>query len=228
MEKLLFLCRRRPGLDHDEYVEHLLDRHVPLALRHHPLLRRYLVHPVERISENHPEVDSVNELHYAQLEDFLERNYDSPEGQAIIAEDLHRFLGVVHGYATREHVHRDEGPTRREGERTSGLKWICAVRRHLDLDPAAFREAWLERQVPAMLEHQPGVTRLVTDLVESRLTGAGDDWDAFYELSFPARALAEGFYGSTEGEAAVRSGLEALTARRLTLVVAEYPQRLDD
>lgn len=227
MEKLLFLCRRRTDIDHDTYAEHLLATHGPLALRHHPLLRRYVVHVVERGSADHPEIDSINELHYDRLEDFRLHNYDSPEGERIIREDLRRFLGTVYGYATREFVHRDEGPERAPGRRTPGLKWICAVRRHLDLDRDAFRNRWLEEQVPAILEHQPGLSRFTSDVVHEKLTGPGDDWDLFYEISFSARTLAEGFYGSEAGEAAVRRGFSELAHRRVTFAVTEHPQRLD-
>ena len=36
MVKLIFLCRRRPDITHERYVELLLKGHVPIALRHHP------------------------------------------------------------------------------------------------------------------------------------------------------------------------------------------------
>lgn len=227
MEKLLFLCRRRRELEHDEYAARLLEGHVPLALRHHPLMRRYVVHLVERGSGDHPEIDSINELHYDTLADFRERSTDSEEGARIIREDLRRFLGVVYGYATREVVHRDTGPERRPGERTPGMKWICAVRRHLDLDVDTFRRRWLDEHVPLMLAHQPGVTRIVSDVVQSKLTGPGDDWDLFYELSFPPSSLAAGFYDSPQGEAALRASSEALCCRRATFAVAEHPQKLE-
>ena len=32
--KLFFLCRRKDGLSHEAYAEHLLRGHVPIALRH--------------------------------------------------------------------------------------------------------------------------------------------------------------------------------------------------
>ena len=38
--KLIFLCRRRSDLTHDRYTELLLRGHVPIALRHHPTLRK--------------------------------------------------------------------------------------------------------------------------------------------------------------------------------------------
>ncbi len=47
MVKLVFLCQRRPDVTHEQYVEMLLRGHVPLALAHHPTLRRYVVNVVE-------------------------------------------------------------------------------------------------------------------------------------------------------------------------------------
>src|SRR5437879_11973592 len=47
MTKLFFLCRRRAELTHEQYVERLLAGHVPLALAHHPTLRRYVVNVVD-------------------------------------------------------------------------------------------------------------------------------------------------------------------------------------
>jgi len=47
MVKLIFLCRRRPEIGHDEYVERVLRGHVPLALRHHPTMLGYVVNIVE-------------------------------------------------------------------------------------------------------------------------------------------------------------------------------------
>ena len=41
MRKLVFLCHRRPEITHETYVERLLAGHIPIALRHHPAMRRY-------------------------------------------------------------------------------------------------------------------------------------------------------------------------------------------
>ena len=60
--QFVYLCRRRPELDHDEYAEHVLARHVPLALEHLRGLRDYRVNLVERASPEHPEVDGIHTL----------------------------------------------------------------------------------------------------------------------------------------------------------------------
>src|SRR6266404_5754153 len=85
MVKLVFLCRRRPDLTHERYVERLLGGHVPLALRHHPTPRRYVVNIVEDTRGPAPPLDSIGELWFDTLADYRERLYDSPEGAGIIA-----------------------------------------------------------------------------------------------------------------------------------------------
>jgi len=88
MVKLVFLCRRRSDLTHERYVARLLEGHVPLALRHHPTLRRYVVNIVEGTRGPAPPLDSIGELWFDTLADYRERLYDSPAGAGIIARDV--------------------------------------------------------------------------------------------------------------------------------------------
>src|SRR2546427_8553861 len=106
MVKLVFLCRRRPDLTHERYVARLLEGHVPLALRHHPTLRRYVVNIVEGTRGPAPPLDSIGELWFDTLADYRERLYDSPEGERAVARDVAGFLGDADAYATVEHVQR--------------------------------------------------------------------------------------------------------------------------
>src|SRR5262245_21446640 len=98
MVKLVFLCRRRPDISHEQYAERLLDGHVPLALRHHPTLRRYVVNVVEGTRGSVPPLDSVGELWFESLADYRERLYDSPDGKRAITEDVARFIGDAAAY----------------------------------------------------------------------------------------------------------------------------------
>src|SRR5262245_60357607 len=91
--RLWFLCSRRAELTHAQYAAHLLDRHAPLALRHHATLRGYAVNVVDACSDGAPPLDSLNVLEYDALDDFVARNYDSPEGERIVTADHARFLG---------------------------------------------------------------------------------------------------------------------------------------
>ena len=103
MVKLVFLCRRHPDISHDRYAALLLDEHVPLALRHHPHMRRYVVNIVEESCAGAPPLDSIGFLWFDSLDDYRDRLYDSPEGARIIGRDVARFLGGADAYATTEH-----------------------------------------------------------------------------------------------------------------------------
>jgi uncharacterized protein (TIGR02118 family) len=104
MVKLVFLCRRRPDVSHERYAAMLLDDHVPLALRHHPAMRRYVVHIVDEASPGAPPLDSIGVLWFDSLDDYRARLYDSPEGERIIGRDVARFLGGADAYATTERL----------------------------------------------------------------------------------------------------------------------------
>src|SRR5262245_31946806 len=106
MVKLVFLCRRRPDMNHGDYAELLRRGHVPLALRHHPTMRKYVVNLVQRLRAGAETLDSIGELSFDTLADFRERLYDSEEGRRIIEQDVAGFMGGAHAYVTREHVQK--------------------------------------------------------------------------------------------------------------------------
>ena len=200
--KLLFLCSRRPGLGHSQYAAHLLERHAPLALRHHASLRRYVLNVVE----GEDEIDSVNALYYDSLEDFELRNYDSTEGERIVVEDHARFLGGAAGYLTQESVIRDLEPKPVPGSRSPGVKWICALRRPARLE---------SKLVPDLLTGPRGATYVAIDRVERKLYDGGADWDAFLEVRL----------ASSEDAAPLRELIDAHCEAGAIWRVAEYVQR---
>ena len=105
MVKLVFLCRRRPELTHAQYAAHLLDRHVPLALRHHATTR-YVTNVVEqRLSRTGADYDGFAELVFPPGE-IARGMYLTPGGQHEIEADMPRFIGTVHAYVVSEHVAR--------------------------------------------------------------------------------------------------------------------------
>ena len=112
MIKVVFLIRRAPGISHQDFVRHLLEQHVPLALRHHPRLRRYMSSPILPGTPNPEGFDAIAELYFDSLEDFESGLYDSPEGERIIAADVPRFCGPgTRMYITEELVFKDHtGP----------------------------------------------------------------------------------------------------------------------
>lgn len=188
MPELYFLCSRRAGLTHAQYAAHLLERHAPLALRHHASLRGYVLNVIDpdRTDEGAgaASIDSVNALRYESLADFELRNYDSAEGERLVTEDHARFLGGAAGYLCHETVVRDVRARVAPGQRSPGVKWICALRRSARLDPERFAAALTADVVPEILAGQPGVTRLAIAAVERKLYPNGDEWDAFIETSF--------------------------------------------
>src|ERR1700737_1505097 len=93
MIKVVFLVKRAEGISHDDFIRHLLEHHVPLALRHHPRLRKYLSAPVMQGTDNPGGFDAIAELYFDSLADFRDGLYDSTEGERVIAEDVAKFLG---------------------------------------------------------------------------------------------------------------------------------------
>jgi len=224
MVKLFFLCRRRPDLSHVEYVHRLLDGHVPLALRHHPTMRRYVVNVVEGARGPAPELDSIGVLWFDTLADFYERLYDSPEGRRIIGEDVARFMGSAVAYATEEHVQRAPAAPA-IGVATPGAKLVAAVGRHTGQSHEAFTQHWLERHVPLALAHHP-TTRYVTNVVQARLDGDGPDYDGFAELAFRSvEDMTTGMYRTPEGRTAIEADMARFLGTVHAWTVIEYVQR---
>jgi uncharacterized protein (TIGR02118 family) len=226
MVKLVFLCRRRPDLTHDRYAALLLEGHVPLALRHHPTMRKYVVNLVEGRRAGAEALDSIGELSFESLADFRERLYDSDEGRRAIERDVAGFMGGAHAYVTREHVQKDVAAPAPLGARSAGVKIMGLVRRPGGMTHEAFVAHWLERHVPLALRHHPGMAKYVTNVVEQRL-GDGPDWDGIAELHFPSvEAMRTGFFDSPEGERVIREDMGRFIGLTWGYDVAEHVQRV--
>jgi hypothetical protein len=228
MVKLFFLCRRRPDITHERYVELLLDGHVPIALRHHPAMRRYTVNVVEQSPPGGIELDSIGELSFPTLEDYRERLYDSPEGERIVHADVARFMGGADAYATTEHVQKSLVPPPVLGRRSSGVKLICPVRRRDGMSHETFVDHWLTRHVPIALEHHPQLVKYVTNVVDRKLSDTGDEWDGFAELHFANLGDAtERMFRDADGERIVRQDIARFLSRAIPYRVAEWVQKLE-
>ena len=191
MVRLFFLCTRKPGLSRAQYAEHLLRRHAPLALRHHPRLRGYVQSVVVTALDGAAELDSINALDYDALEEFAANPYDGPEGERLVTEDHARFLGAASGYAARMQLRRNVQTAGAAGAATPGLQWICALKRRPALERELFAEALRNAFLPDLLASQPGATRVALGLVERKLFPSdAPDWDAFCELGFADAARA--------------------------------------
>lgn len=221
MVKLIFLCRRRPDITHQRYADLLLNGHVPIALRHHPTMRRYTVNIVERGPDSEAALDSIGELSFDSLDDFRQRLYDSPEGERIVAADVAGFMGGADAYATTEVVQKSV-IDRPLGARTAGVKMFCPLRRRPDLTHEQFVAHWQTVHVPLALEHHPHMSRYVTNLVDQRLSCDAPDWDGFAEITIdPTQPL----FGSPEGERIIRDDIGRFIGHTFAYIVGEYVQK---
>jgi uncharacterized protein (TIGR02118 family) len=224
--KLVFLCRRRADLTHERYATLLLDGHVPLALRHHPTLRKYVVNVVEGRRAGAEDLDSIGELSFDSLDDFRARLYDSEHGRRIVERDVAGFMGGAHAYVTREHVQKGPETTAPLGARSPGVKIVGLVRRPDGMTHEAFVDHWLDRHVPLALRHHPGLHKYVTNVVETRL-GDAPEWDGIAELHFPSREVMRAqFFDSPAGEQTIREDMARFIGHTWGYDVAEYVERI--
>lgn len=105
MIKSLSLLVRKEGITHQEFVDHWVNVHAPLA-HAVPGLRRYVLTHVlaERTRPDIPsiggEIDGIAELWYDDLE-AMQRANDSPEAKRLHADGA-TFIGKIKAFTTRE------------------------------------------------------------------------------------------------------------------------------
>jgi len=226
MVKLIFFCRRRTDISHARYAELLLEGHVPIALQHHPTMRRYVVNVVEQSPPGWDELDSIGELWFHSLDDFRHRLYDSAEGKRIVERDVARFMGSAVAYVTTEHVQKSPPTPPALGRRSPGVKLICPLERPAAMTHQAFVEHWLERHVPLALRHHPGMSQYATNVVDASLADSTPELDGIAELHFASTdALARGMFDSPAGERIIREDIGRFIGRTAAYRVAEYVQR---
>jgi len=228
MRKLVFLCRRRPDITHAEYAKLLVEGHIPIALEHHPALRKYVVNVVDRVQiPGSRELDSIGELSFGSLEDYRERLYGSAEAQRIVAKDVAGFMGGADSYECTEHIQKHYRVAPPLPRRSPGVKLIAAVKRRSDLTHQQFVEHWLTRHVPLALEHHIGLTKYVTNVVDSRLSPAGDDYDGFGELCFASEAdYRDKLFDSAGGRRIIEEDMARFLGPMEAWFVTEYVAKL--
>jgi hypothetical protein len=92
------LLQRNPDIGHAEFVQRWTVGHAELARRHHPGIVRYVQRVVvDVLTDDTPPADGIASLAYHDLADFELRQYDSPEGERIIQEDVAGFLDRTAG-----------------------------------------------------------------------------------------------------------------------------------
>ncbi len=182
MVKLLFLCRRRRDITHDRYTDLLLDGHVPIALRHHPTLRQYVVNIVEESTAGAAPLDSVGELYFDTLADFRSRLYDSPEGERIVAADVAGFMGGATAYAVEDEILRPAPCDHPLGTRTAGAKLVVCLRRPAELPTADFETRWRAAARALLAAADRQIAGLTLDRVHEPLHPGAETWDGFETL----------------------------------------------
>jgi hypothetical protein len=226
MVKLIFLCRRQPALSHAQYVDRLLGGHVPLAIRHHPTMIKYVVNVVADSPPGEVELDSIGELTFPSLEDFRTRLYDSDEGRRIIERDVAGFIASATAYAVTEHVQKDTLGPLAMGQPTSGTKLFCPLLRRADLSHEQFVAHWLGTHVPLALRHHPGMTRYKNNVVDRSLSPDAPPWDGFAEIQLGVSGdWHHGLFDDAEGERIVRDDIARFIGRTGAYRCVEYRQK---
>jgi len=189
MRKLIFLCHRKPALTHEGYTEHLVRSHIPIALKHHPSMTRYVVNEVATAFVPGPrELDSIGELSFATLEDYRERLYDSPAGREVVSRDVAQFIGGADAYECTQHVRKGadrSGPYENATPAPSpGAKLVLCLKRKPGMTHGDFVEHWLGTHAPLVVEHGARVSKYVQNVVDAKLAPAAADYDGFAELHY--------------------------------------------
>jgi uncharacterized protein (TIGR02118 family) len=200
---------------------------VPIALRHHPLMRQYVVNIVQHSPADGDDLDSIGELHFDNVADFRERLYDSPAGEQIVRRDVQGFMGGADAYATTEHIQKAANPTAALGARSPGVKLVCPIRRRPDRTHEQFVDHWLKHHVPLALRHHPGLTKYVTNVVDQRLSASAPELDGIAELHFGgAGERPPAMFESLEGERVIRKDIARFIDHTVAYRVAEYVQKV--
>lgn len=223
---MVFFCRRRSGLSHDDYADMVLRDHVPLALEHHPTMLKYVVNLVDSVPPGEPSYDSVAELSFDSMHDYRERLYDSAEGERIVYADVARFMSSATAYATTEYVHRQPMPPAPLGCRSPRVKLICPIRRKPGLSHQEFVDHWLNEHRPLALEHHPGLVGYVANVVEEAVSEDAPALDGIGELYFDSPAsLRDDMFASPAGEAIIRDDIARFIGQTSGYLATEYVQK---
>jgi uncharacterized protein (TIGR02118 family) len=99
--KAIALISRKSGISREEFAKHYEEVHAPLALKHLPMIKRYLRnHVVDMPGEEGPDFDCVTEFWFDSMEDAVKVTefLQSDAGQ-VIRDDEDKFLDRDKGVA---------------------------------------------------------------------------------------------------------------------------------
>ena len=94
MVKAVALITRKSGISREEFAKHYEEVHAPLALKHLPMIKRYLRnHVIDIPGAEGPDFDCVTEFWLDSMEDTLRvvEFLQSDAGQ-VIRDDEQKFL----------------------------------------------------------------------------------------------------------------------------------------
>jgi len=94
MIKTIAMIKRKADMSREEFVKHYEEVHAPLALKHLPMIKRYVRnHVVELPGMEGPDFDCVTELWLDSVEDAMKlfEFVQSDEGR-VIRDDEEKFL----------------------------------------------------------------------------------------------------------------------------------------
>jgi uncharacterized protein (TIGR02118 family) len=94
MVKAVALITRKSGISREEFAKHYEEVHAPLALKHLPMIKRYLRnHVIDIPGAEGPDFDCVTEFWLDSMEDALRvvEFVQSDAGQ-VIRDDEQKFL----------------------------------------------------------------------------------------------------------------------------------------
>jgi hypothetical protein len=205
----------------------LLGDHVPLALKHHPTMRRYTVNIVrdEEGGASSGPVDSIGQLCFDSLQDYQKRLYDSDEGERLVHEDVSRFMAAATAWVTGERV-VSAAPAGELASVTENDKLVVALRRVAGLSAESFVYRLVNDHLPALMTACPGLVGCVVNEVDCRLSEDGERWDAFVEfwLAPGVRGLDQAL-AAAPGRDVLRADYDRLAADSCQWSVREYVQK---
>jgi hypothetical protein len=83
---------RRSGTGRETFIQDWTIGHAALVRRHHPGVTRYAQDVVLSAAPGTPGLDGIYEADFPTRGSYLERLYDSPEGERLIEADNARFV----------------------------------------------------------------------------------------------------------------------------------------
>lgn len=185
--KLIFLCIRRGGVSHEGFTSKLVAEAGPaLVARLAP--RSLAVSLIDEAQAEFPPYDGICEI-----------ASPDPARHADVERELAPMCSRIDVYAVSDFVARDDLGGLAPG-RFAGVKAFYPIVRKPGTTKDEFVRHWREVHVPKARKHHPGMKRYVQNVVVSRLSSTGEDWDGFTEGWYPSeKEYTENMFDSPEG-----------------------------